>query len=170
MPNSSHPKLVVGKWNKQRNLHMRLILRDCEASRSPNCLPSLKVYREAKWCSVMYSVQLVSQYLPLSRLPPWSGSHCGRIAVRTYILGMERLRGPPVASDVQSMVMSSEWSPPTLCPLWLALTMSLASSALCPWGVSMGFHSVEVARLASVWLHWRQTPQQQYRNMQAMTG
>lgn len=29
---------------------------------------------------------------------------------------------------------------------------------------------MEVAHLAAVWLHWRQTPQQQYRHILEITG
>lgn len=68
-----HSRLAGGRFNKQGDLYMRLVLGGCKINRSQHPPTRiLKVCREAfTEVSHVYTVQMVSAPISISRLQPW---------------------------------------------------------------------------------------------------
>ena len=110
-----HSRLVGGRFNKQVNLHMRLVLGSCNMSRSLHSPARiLKVYTEAlTGFSHIFSPDglnntLLSQCFILENI-----SHCGNSGQNAYSKDRGGDEQPPVACAQppgQPAVMSSQWS------------------------------------------------------------
>ena len=102
-----------------------------------------------------------------------NGSHCGNGEQNVHSKDRGESEEPqiaPVQFTGQPAVTASQWPPPTFYPSWPLLQSCIPPfSTMCPEQSARGFTSLEVACLMALWLHWRQTPQQQYRHMQEKT-
>lgn len=84
-------RLVGGRFNKQGNLHTRLVLGNCKTSRSL-CAPTriLKVYVEAlKLGSISYAIQIVSIIPYYLKAMSLKTAHTAGTMGRTYNQGQE---------------------------------------------------------------------------------
>lgn len=112
------PRLVGGRFNKQRNLYMRLVLGGHKQSRSlypPTRL--LKGYKGSLMgFSHIYHSRWPQQHLALSRVCPWNSSHCINGGQNVYSKDRGGIEGPSVVW-IQLIgewwVTSSQWPLPT---------------------------------------------------------
>ena len=102
-----------------------------------------------------------------------NSSQCGNGGQSVHSKGMRRVRSLRLSRSGSGVNWQScpledllQYSTP---PAWLLQSCTLSYSIACPERSVKGFISTEMARLVAVWLHWRQMPQQQYRNMQEKT-
>ena len=72
---------------------------------------------------------MVSTHISLSKLCPWNSYYCGNGEQKVHSKDRGGGEGPRIA-QVQLLVMSSQWSPPTVPSTFSSITLSRGMSAL----------------------------------------